>query len=229
MAAVSGREEEFKCEQECKEIRMSRYRESVCRLCRGEKGKLFLKGNKCLTDKCPVERRLYPPGEHGRRRRRIRGYGIQLREKQKLKRYYSMSEKQFRLFFMRAEKKRGITGDNLLSMLERRLDNVIYLVGFSHSRSHARQLITHGHFRVNNWKVNVPSYLVDKGDTILFKDKSAKHEELKAIVSSNKSKVVPGWVDVDWEKMQAKILTFPAREDITFPVEEHLVVELYSK
>ncbi len=229
MAAVSGREEEFKWEQECKEIKMSRYREPVCRLCRGEKVKLFLKGNKCLTDKCPVERRLYPPGEHGRRRRRILGYGLQLREKQKLKRYYGMSEKQFRLFFMRAESKRGVTGDNLLSMLERRLDNVIYLVGFSHSRSHARQLITHGHFRVNNGKVNVPSYLVDKGDTILFKDKSAKHEELKALVSSNKTKTVPGWVDVDWEKMQAKILTFPAREDITFPVEEHMVVELYSK
>jgi len=208
---------------------MSRYREPVCRLCRGEKGKLFLKGNKCLTDKCPVERRLYPPGEHGRRRRRILGYGIQLREKQKLKRYYGMSEKQFRLFFQRAEGKRGVTGENLLSMLERRLDNVVYLVGFSHSRSHARLLITHGHFRVNDWKVSVPSYLVNKGDTVSFKEKSAKHEELKAIVSSHKNKTVPGWIDVDWEEMQAKILTSPEREDITFPVEEHLVVELYSK
>ncbi len=229
MAAVSGREEESKREQECKEKKMSRYREPVCRLCRGEKVKLFTKGSKCLTDKCPVERRLYPPGEHGRRRRRVLGYGLQLREKQKLKRYYGMSEKQFRLFFQRAERKRGVTGENLLSMLERRLDNVIYLIGFSHSRSHARQLITHGHFRVNNWKVNVPSYLVSKGDNILFKDKSAKHEELKAIVSSNKSKTIPGWIDVDWESMQAKILDFPTREDITFPVEEHLVVELYSK
>ncbi len=229
MVAVSGREEESRREQECKEINMSRYREPVCRLCRGEKVKLFLKGSKCLTDKCPVERRLYPPGEHGRRRRRVLGYGLQLREKQKLKRYYGMSEKQFRLFFQRAERKRGVTGENLLAMLERRLDNVIYLVGFSHSRTHARQLITHGHFRVNDGKVNVPSYLVDKGDNILFKDKSAKHEELKAIVDSNKSKTVPGWIDVDWETMQARILDFPTREDITFPVEEHLVVELYSK
>ncbi len=208
---------------------MSRYREQVCRLCRVEKVKLFLKGHKCLTDKCPAERRLYPPGEHGTRRRRVLGYGLQLREKQKLKRYYGMSEKQFRLFFERAEKKRGITGEYLLSMLERRLDNVIYLMGFSHSRSHARQLITHGHIRINDWKVNIPSYLVKKGDNILFKEKSAKHDELKAIVNSNKNKTVPGWIDVDWEKMQAKILDFPTREDITFPVEEHLVVELYSK
>ena len=208
---------------------MSRYREPVCRLCRGEKVKLFLKGNKCITDKCPIERRLYPPGEHGRMRRRILGYGLQLREKQKLKRYYGMSEKQFRLFFLRAERKRGITGENLLSMLERRLDNVIYLVGFSHSRSHARQLIGHGHFRVNDWNVNIPSFLVDKGDTVTFKDKSGKNETLKAIVDSNKNKTVPAWLDIDWEKAQVKVMALPAREDITFPVEEHLVVELYSK
>lgn len=208
---------------------MSRYREPVCRLCRVEKVKLFLKGNKCLTDKCPIERRLYPPGEHGRMRRRILGYGLQLREKQKLKRYYGMSEKQFRLFFLRAEKKRGVTGENLLSTLERRLDNVIYLVGFSHSRSHARQLITHGHFRVNDWNVNIPSFLVNKGDIITFKDKSGKNEKLKAIVESNKNKTVPGWLEIDWEGIQAKILDLPAREHITFSVEEHLVVELYSK
>lgn len=208
---------------------MSRYREPVCRLCRGEKVKLFLKGAKCLTDKCPVERRLYPPGEHGRARRRILGYGLQLREKQKLKRFYGMSERQFRLFFQRSERKRGITGENLLSMLERRLDNVVFMMGFSHSRSHARQLITHGHFRVNEWRVNIPSFLVDKGDVVSFKEKSAKLNELKAIVESNKNKTVPGWIEVDWEKKQAKILSYPTREDITFPVEEHLVVELYSK
>ncbi len=208
---------------------MSRYREPVCRLCRGEKVKLFLKGSKCLSEKCPIERRLYPPGEHGRARRRIRGYGIQLREKQKLKRYYGMSERQFLLFFQRAEKKRGITGDNLLAMLERRLDNVVFITGFSHSRDHARQLINHGHFRVNEWKVDIPSFLVNKRDVITFREKSAKHEELKAIVDSNKSKTVPGWIEVDSEKMLVKILSFPEREDITFPVEEHLVVELYSK
>ncbi len=162
-------------------------------------------------------------------RRRILGYGIQLREKQKLKRYYGMSERQFRLFFLRAEKKRGVTGENLLSTLERRLDNVIYLVGFSHSRTHARQLITHGHFRVNDWNVNIPSFLVDKGDIITFKDKSGKNETLKAIVDSNKNKTVPGWLEIDWEGIQAKVLDLPTREDITFPVEEHLVVELYSK
>lgn len=208
---------------------MSRYRDSVCRLCRAEKTKLFLKGSKCLSERCPVERRPYPPGERGRIRRRILGYGIQLREKQKLKRYYGMSERQFRLFFQRAERKRGITGDNLLTMLERRLDNVVSLMGFSHSRDHARQLISHGQFRVNGGKVNISSFLVSKGDVISFREKSAKNEELKAIVKSNKNKTVPGWIEVYWEKMEAKILSFPTREDITFPVEEHLVVELYSR
>ncbi|MFQ6037646.1 MAG: 30S ribosomal protein S4 [Candidatus Aminicenantales bacterium] len=208
---------------------MSKYRESVCRLCRAEREKLFLKGNKCLTEKCPVERRPYPPGEHGRMRRRILGYGIQLREKQKLKRYYSMSERQFRLFFHRAERKRGVTGENLLQMLERRMDNVVFLSGFSHSRAHARQLITHGHFRVNGRKANIPSQLVQKGDIITFRDKSKNHEELKAIVEFHKNKSVPGWLEVDRDNMQIKVLTFPSREDIPIPVEEHLIVELYSK
>jgi len=191
--------------------------------------KLFLKGSKCLSEKCPVERRPYPPGEHGRARRRILGYGIQLREKQRLKRYYGMTERQFRLFFQRAERKRGITGENLLTMLERRLDNVIFLTGFSHSRTHARQLITHGHYLVNDRKVNIPSFLVNKGDVVSFKEKSMKNEELKALVESNKNKAVPGWIEADPEKMEAKILSFPTREDITLPVEEHLVVELFSK
>ncbi len=208
---------------------MARFRDSVCRLCRAERMKLFLKGNKCLTEKCPVERRAYPPGEHGRMRRRILGYGLQLREKQKLKRYYGMSERQFRLFFQRAERKRGITGENLLIMLERRLDNVVYISGFSHSRAHARQLITHGHFRINQRKVNIPSYLVNKGDIISFRERLAKNEELKAIVDFNKNKTVPSWLEVDWENMEVKVMALPKREDITVPVEEHLVVELYSK
>jgi len=208
---------------------MSRFSESVCRLCRAEREKLFLKGNKCLTEKCPVERRPYPPGEHGRTRRRILGYGVQLREKQKLKRYYRMPERQFRLFFQRAERKSGITGENLLQMLERRLDNVIFLSGFSHSRAHARQLISHGHFRIHGHKVNVPSQLVNKGDVVSFRDKSKKHEELKALVEHNKSKMVPGWLEVDTDRMEIKVLSFPTREDIPIPVEEHLVVELYSK
>jgi small subunit ribosomal protein S4 len=208
---------------------MLRSRDSVCRFCRVERTKLFLKGNKCLTEKCPVERRTYAPGEHGRARRRILGYGIQLREKQKLKRYYGMSERQFHLFFERAERKRGITGENLLIMLERRLDNVVFIMGFSHSRAHARQLLTHGHIRVNDHKVSIPSYLVDEGDVINFKEKSLKNENYKALLEVNKNKTIPGWLEVDWENLRGKVISFPKREDVTFPIEEHLIVELYSK
>jgi len=194
-----------------------------------ERTKLFLKGNKCLIEKCPVERRPYAPGEHGRARRRILGYGIQLREKQRLKRYYGMSERQFHLFFERAERKRGITGENLLSMLERRLDNVLFIMGFSHSRAHARQLITHGHVRVNDHKVSIPSYIVNEGDVIDFREKSLKYEYFKALFEANKNKTVPGWLEVDWDNIKGRILSLPTREDITLPVKEHLVVELYSK
>lgn len=208
---------------------MARYRDSVCRLCRAERIKLFLKGSKCLSEKCPIERRSYPPGEHGRRRRRILGYGIQLREKQKLKRYYSMSERQFRLFFQRAERKKGVTGEDLLTLLERRLDNVAYVTGFSHSRRHARQLVTHGHFRINGHKASIPSLLVKKGDVISFREKSAGLEELKAIIDFHKDKTVPGWLEVDREKMSIKVLSMPTREDVTIPIEEHLVVEFFSK
>jgi len=208
---------------------MSTYKEPICRLCRVEKTKLFLKGDKCLTEKCPVERRSYAPGEHGRARRRILGYAVQLREKQKLKRYYGMSERQFRLFFRRAERQKGITGENLLVMLERRLDNVIFLIGFSHSRAQARQLITHGHFCINEMKVSVPSCLVKEGDVISFKERTANYEEIKALVSAHKNKSVPSWIEVDWENMKGKIVSLPTREHITMPIEEHLVVELYSK
>ena len=208
---------------------MTRYRDSVCRVCRVERVKLFLKGNRCLTEKCSIERRAYPPGEHGRMRRRILGYGIQLREKQKMKRYYGMSERQFRLFFLRAERKRGITGENLLSMLERRLDNVIFLVGFSHSRAQARQMISHGHFRVNDHKVNIPSLLVEKGNIISVKEKTAQKEEVKALIELNKNKTIPGWLEVDRDRMEVNVLSIPTREDVTLPVEEHLIVELYSK
>jgi small subunit ribosomal protein S4 len=162
-------------------------------------------------------------------RRRILGYGIQLREKQKLKRYYAMSEKQFKLFFQRAERKRGITGETLLSMLERRLDNVVYIIGFSHSRFHARQMVTHGHFSVNGRKATAPSMLLTKGDLVAFRERSAGHEEYKAIVESKKTKTVPGWLEVDRDNMTAKVLSFPTREDVSIPVEEHLVVELYSR
>jgi len=208
---------------------MGRFQVADCRLCRVEKTKLFFKGHKCLTDKCPVERRAYPPGEHGRARKRILGYAIQLREKQKMKRYYGMSEEQFRLFFKRAERQRGVTGENLLSMLERRLDNAVTLMGFSASRTHARQLITHGHFFVNDQKVNVPSFLVSAGDVVRFKDRSAKSEDIKALVASNRNKALPGWLEVDWDGMKGRIVSLPQRADITLPVEEHLIVELYSK
>jgi small subunit ribosomal protein S4 len=208
---------------------MSRYGDPLCRQCRVERTKLFLKGDKCLSEKCPVERRAYAPGQHGRARRRVIGYGIQLREKQKLKRYYGMTERQFRLFFKRAEKKKGITGENLLTMLERRLDNVVYITGFAHSRSHGRQLISHGHFVVNERKVSVPSFIVDEGDTIHFRGRSAESEDIKHLVNQNRNKTVPAWIAVDWDKMSAKIAALPTRQDITLPVEEHSIVELYSK
>lgn len=208
---------------------MSSHSESACRLCRVERTKLFKKGDKCLTDRCPVERRPYPPGEHGRSRRRILGYGIQLREKQKLKRYYGMTERQFKLFFKRAERKKGVTGETLLAMLERRLDNVVYISGFSHSRRHARQLITHGHFRLNGHHADIPAMLVNKGDVLSYREKSKKHEELSAIVESNTSKTVPGWLDVDRDKKEIRVISSPSREDVALEIEEHLIVELYSK
>jgi small subunit ribosomal protein S4 len=208
---------------------MAKYQGPDCRLCRVEKNKLFFKGHKCLTDKCPIERRAYAPGQHGRNRKRILGYAIQLREKQKLKRFYGMSEEQFRFFFRRAERQRGVTGENLLSMLERRLDNTVFLMGFSLSRGHARQLIGHGHFRVNGRRVNIPSALVKPGDVIEFKGRTARDETMKALVAANKSKSVPGWLEVDAENMKGRVLAAPTRQDVTIPVEEHLVVELYSK
>ena len=208
---------------------MSRYGESLCRQCRVERTKLFLKGDKCLSERCPLERRAYAPGEHGRARKRILGYGIQLREKQKLKRYYGMTERQFRLFFKRAERKKGITGENLLTMLERRLDNVIYVIGFARSRSQGRQLITHGHFRVNEKKVTIPSFIVGQGDSIDIRPRSAQYEDFKQLINKNKNKTVPSWIAVDWEALNAKIAALPTRQDITLPIEEHYIVELYSK
>jgi len=208
---------------------MSRYREPICRLCRVEKAKLFLKGNKCLTDKCPIERRAYPPGQHGRGRRRILGYGIQLREKQKLKRYYGMSERQFRLFFERAERQKGVTGETLLSMLERRLDNVAFVSGFSHSRAHSRQTVAHGHFLINDARVTVPSYQVKAGDVITFRPRTAKSEDAKAVLMAHANKTVPGWLQVDWTGMTIRVVSLPTRADVTLPIEEHMVVELYSK
>jgi small subunit ribosomal protein S4 len=208
---------------------MSRYREPLCRLCRVEKTKLFLKGHKCLTDKCPVERRAYAPGQHGRSRRRILGYGLQLREKQKLKRYFGMSERQFRLFFERAERRKGVTGETLLQTLERRLDNVLFIAGLAHSRAHARQLVTHGSVAVNESRVSAPSFLVKAGDVVGYSARTAKSEELKALVEALRSKSVPGWLQVDRDGLKARVMALPTRADVTLPVEEHMVVELYSK
>jgi len=208
---------------------MAKYQGADCRLCRVEKNKLYFKGAKCLTDKCPLERRAYAPGQHGRSRKRVLGYAIQLREKQKLKRFYGMSEEQFRFFFDRAERQKGVTGENLLSMLERRLDNVVFLLGFSLSRGHARQLIGHGHFRLNDHKADIPSALVKPGDVIAFRARSAKSADLQAVVASNRSKTVPAWLEADWENLKGRVLALPTRADVTLPVEEHLVVELYSK
>jgi len=208
---------------------MSESNNAACRRCRVEKTKLFLKGDKCLSNKCPVERRAYAPGQHGRLRRRILGYGIQLREKQKLKRFYGMSERQFRLFFKRAEQQKGITGENLLGLLERRLDNVVYLAGFAASRAQARLLVAHGHFQVNGRRVSSPSRPVDKEDMVVFRENSAKRPGLQAGVEAHRNKTVPGWLEVDWAKLQARVVSLPTRADVTIPVEEHLVVELYSK
>lgn len=208
---------------------MSRYAEPVCRQCRVERTKLFIKGDKCNSEKCPVERRAYPPGQHGRARRRLLGYAIQLHEKQKLKRFYGMSERQFRLFFERAERQKGITGENLLSLLERRLDNVLYLTGFARSRAHGRQLIAHGHFLVNERRVTIPSFLVSEGDEITLRPRSAKYEDLKSLISGHRKKTVPAWLAVDWDGFRAKVSALPTRQDVTLPIEEHYVVELYSK
>src|SRR4030066_692263 len=199
---------------------MSRYGDPVCRQCRVEKTKLFLKGDKCLSEKCPVERRGYAPGQHGRARKRILGYGLQLREKQKLKRFYGMTEPQFRLFFRRAERQKGITGENLLAMLERRLDNVVFVTGFARSRTHGRQLISHGHFSVNQRKVTVPSFIVDAGDEVKIRPRSAQVEDIKQVVGQNKNKTVPSWIAVDWDSLSAKIAALPTRQAHATPEAE---------
>ena len=209
---------------------MARYRESVCRLCRRETSKLYLKGERCYIDKCAIERRSYPPGEHGRRRKgKLLGYGLQLREKQKVKRIYGILEKQFRLYFKKAERRRGITGENLLTLLERRLDNVVYRLNFATSRAQARQLIRHGHFQVNGRKVTIPSYLVSEGEVISVNEKSRKLQAIQGALELAKNREVPGWLEVYSEELKGKIARMPIREDIKFPVQEQLIVELYSK
>ena len=191
--------------------------------------KLFLKGDRCFTNKCAIERRNFPPGQHGKRRSKILGYGIQLREKQKLKRFYGLLEGQFRLTFEAAERMRGVTGENLLSLLERRLDNVVHRLGFSGSRAQARQLVRHGHVRVNGKKVNVPSYVVGTGAVVSVKEKSKANPLIAGAVETAKGRGIPAWLELNAAEFQGKVVTLPKREDVALQVNEKLIVELYSK
>lgn len=208
---------------------MARYTDAVCRLCRREGQKLFLKGDRCYTEKCGVTNRSYPPGQHGQGRSKTSEYGLQLREKQKAKRYYGLLESQFKGYFELASKRPGQTGENLLSLLESRLDNVVYRLGFAMSRAEARQLVGHGHFMVNGKKVNIPSFLVKPGMVISVREKSRNLEKLKANVEANTFRKPPKWLDYDAANMVARVVGVPAKEDIDLPIEEHLIVELYSK
>lgn len=206
---------------------MARYTGSVCRLCRREGLKLFLKGDRCYTDKCAFSRRGYAPGQHGQRRKKVSNHGLQLREKQKAKRIYGLLEGQFRKYYETADRKKGITGENLLVLLETRLDNVIYRLGYGQSRAEARQLVTHGHFLVNGRKVDIPSFKVSVNDNITVSDKSKSSEKFKTFAENPKT--LPSWLEGNVENFQAKVLRQPTREDIDVPVNETLIVELYSK
>ena len=208
---------------------MARYTGPACKLCRREGKKLFLKGDRCYTGKCAIERRSYAPGQHGQNRKKASEYGMQLRAKQSARRYYGISESQFHKYFLMAERKDGVTGTNLLQLCESRLDNVVYESGFASSRAQARQLVNHAHFAVNGHKVDIPSYLVSAGDVVSVKETSKTTDEFKNLVESNGSRPVPQWMEADKDAMQVKILRAPEREEIETPVEEHLIVELYSK
>jgi len=208
---------------------LARYRGSVCRLCRGEGIKLFLKGDRCYSDKCAFERRGYAPGEHGQLRRKKSDYGVQLREKQKLKRMAGLLEKQFRSYFEKADRQKGVTGTNLLLLLERRMDNMVYRMGFANSRTEARQLVRHNHFLVNGKKVNIPSYLVKVGDAIQVKEKSRKVASILDAVETVARRGVPQWLEVDKDNYVGTVKALPTREELTMPIQEQLVVEFYSK
>ncbi len=208
---------------------MARHTESVCRLCRRENLKLFLKGERCYTEKCAYDRRNYPPGQHGQDRKKFSDYGTQLREKQKVKRMYGILENQFRNIFKEADRQKGITGETLLSLLERRLDNIIYRLGFANSRNEARQLVRHNHFLVNQSKVNIPSYLVKPGDVIELREKSKKVVRILEALEGVARRGVPQWLELDKDQMKGSVKGLPAREDITIPIQEKLIVELFSK
>lgn len=208
---------------------MARYSDPVCRLCRREGMKLFLKGDRCFKDKCSIERRNYAPGQHGRRRSKVLGYGLQLREKQKVKRIYGVLERQFRLYFKEAARRPGITGENLLRQLESRLDNIVYSLGFAASRPQARQLVRHGHIEVNGRKLNIPSYQVRKGDTIQVREKSRKNEQIRQAVETAAGRGVPSWLELNAEEFRGAVVDIPKRDEIRLPIQEQLIVELYSK
>ena len=208
---------------------MARYTGAVCRLCRREGQKLFLKGERCYSEKCSIANRGYAPGQHGQGRKKSSEYGLQLRAKQTARRFYGVQEKQFHHYFEIAERKQGITGDNLLRILESRLDNVVYRVGFASSRAEARQLVGHGHFEVNGKRVDIASYLLKAGDVVSICEKSRGSEKLKAVVEANSARPTPEWIDVDKTALTAKVVALPNREQIDAPVEDQLIVELYSK
>lgn len=209
---------------------MARYTDSSCRLCRREGLKLFSKGDRCYSEKCSFERRDYVPGDHGQAHKKQRSdYGVQLREKQKLKRMYGLLEKQFRGYFEKADKQKGITGTNLLVLLERRMDNMIFRMGFANSRIEARQLISHGHFLINGKSFNIPSYLLKAGDEVSVKEGSRKITRIMGAMETVARRGVPGWLELDKDNFKASVKILPVREDLTMPVQEQLVVELYSK
>jgi len=208
---------------------MARYTDAVCRLCRREGAKLFLKGDRCFSDKCAIERRAYAPGQHGQGRQRFSDYGLQLREKQKVKRMYGLMEKQFRRTFVRASQMKGRTGDNLLLLLERRFDNVVYRLGYTTSRAEARQLIKHGHFHLNGRKATIPSIMVNAGDAVTLREKSKKVVRISGALETLEEKSVPQWLEIDKAESKRTIKVLPTREDVTHPIQEQLIVELYSR
>ena len=208
---------------------MARYTDEQCRICRREGQKLFLKGSRCYSDKCSISRRNYAPGQHGQKRAKLSEYGTQLREKQKTKSYSGVGEKQFRGYFEMASNKKGITGENLLQILESRLDNVVYRLGFGASRAQARQLVNHGQFAVNGHKVDIPSYLVKAGDVITVRENKKDNGAIKANIEVNSARPVPAWLELNSENLSGKVIRLASREDVDIPVEEHLIVELYSK
>ncbi len=209
---------------------MARYAGPVCRLCRREGMKLFLKGERCYGEKCAIERRNVPPGQHGKgRRARMAGYGLQLREKQRVKRMYGVLESQFRRYFKEADRRRGVTGETLLQLLEGRLDNIVYRLGFATSRPQARQLVRHGHFTVNGRRADIPSYAVRAGDTVEVRPSSSKNPVIVYAMEEVKGRGVPEWLEVDGEKLTGRLASVPTRDQLNLPIQEQLIVELYSK